>query len=653
MFNEPMDIQEQLAALEQLPSDSPVTVDRMLELAERIAISRPRDSLELISRAEGLADRLDYVHGRIHSLALLGFARFMMSDFGAAREHLQRAHDWSEQAGEHGLQAFALTIMAIAQQNLGNFDEAFALAFQGLKMNQAMGNRRLEAWNLYAAAGSFQEMGDLPRALDFLERALRLFEETGDRTGAAWALNGIGRVHQSRHEFDPAHHFFFRSLRLFEGVGNVIGEARALHDLGQIFVERAEYEPALLYHLKSLQLRISAGNRQAQTMSLINIGRLFLQQNDADKALAFLQKALVLATEIQVKPRLYQAHEALSLAYEMKGDKAKALHHYQDFHRLKEQVFNDETSARIKNLQIRFETEQAEKEAELIRLKNEELQEKNRQLEKLLQELHEAQTQLIQTEKLAAMGALVAGVVHELNNPVGAITSSADAIGRCAASLTRLLDESADLMELKANPRLPRTLDILHNTGRINQEAGERVSRLVNSLKRFVRLDEAVFQKTDIHQCLENTLVLLENHFQDRIRLERDYGDIPELACFPAELNQVFMNLLTNAIQAIPGEGVITIRTRREDDMARIEFRDTGQGISPGRLARLFEPNFSRQGERVKAGLGLPTCLQIVRQHHGTIQVESVPGQGATFTVSLPLEWQADWTTSRPAPFRS
>ncbi|MBN2431418.1 MAG: tetratricopeptide repeat protein [Acidobacteria bacterium] len=653
MSNEQMHIQQQLASLEQIQPESPVKVDRMLELAERIAISMPRDSLELISRAETLAERLDYTRGRIHGMTMLGFAQFMMSDFETARENLQQAYDLAEKAEEKDLQAFALTIMAIAQQNLGNFDEAFALAFQGLKMNQAMGNRRLEAWNLYAAAGGFQEMGDLPRALDYLERASRLFGETGDRVGAAWAHNGIGRVHQSRHEFDTAHRFFFRSLRLFEGVGNIIGEARALHDLGQILVERAEYEPALLYHLKSLQLRISAGNKQAQTMSLINIGRLFLRQNDTDKALGFLQKALVLSTEIKVKPRLYQAHEALSQAFEMKGDKAKALQHYQRFHQLKEQVFNDETNARIKNLQIRFETEQSEKEAELIRLKNEELQDKNRQLEKLLQELHEAQTQLIQSEKLAAMGALVAGVVHELNNPVGAITSSADAIGRCAASLSRLLDGSADLAELKANPRLQRTLDILQNTGRVNQEAGERVSRLVNSLKRFVRLDEAVFQKTDIHQCLENTIVLLENHLQDRIRLVREYGDLPEMACFPAELNQVFMNLLTNAIQAIAGEGVITIRTRREDDMARIEFRDTGQGIPSDRLARLFEPNFTRQGERVKAGLGLPTCLQIVRQHHGTIEVESTPGQGTTFTVSLPMEWQADWTTSRSVPARA
>ena len=258
--------------------------------------------------------------------------------------------------------------------------------------------------------------------------------------------------------------------------------------------------------------------------------------------------------------------------------------------------------------------------------------------ERSLQELRATQSQLVQTEKMAALGKLVVGVVHEMNNPLGAINSATDVASRCVSAIVDVLESSSSIDEIKSSQALQRALRTLPDGNRVAVEASERLSRILNSLKSFTRLDEAIIQEMDLHEGLDATLTLLEHEMINQIEVIKEYGDIPVVLCYPGEINQVFMHLLANAAQSIQDTGVITIRTFTDPNYVKVQIQDTGVGIPSEHLKTLFEPSFTKQGERVKAGLGLFTCYHIIEKHHENIMVSSKVEKGTTVTVSLPKD---------------
>jgi len=238
-------------------------------------------------------------------------------------------------------------------------------------------------------------------------------------------------------------------------------------------------------------------------------------------------------------------------------------------------------------------------------------------------------SQLIQSEKMAALGLLVAGVAHEINTPMGAIHSNNDIMTRAVGKVRKLLEPAPD-------NEVRRLLDILGEVCRNNEIATERIMKIVRSLKNFARLDEAERKKVNIHEGIESTLSLLRHQLKNRIRIVKCFGGIPEIECYPNELNQVFMNILVNAAQAIKHRGEITVKTWREGDRVKIAISDTGVGIPPENLSKVFDPGFTTKGVGLGTGLGLSICYKIIQDHRGTIEAESSK-QGTTFTISVPL----------------
>lgn len=265
------------------------------------------------------------------------------------------------------------------------------------------------------------------------------------------------------------------------------------------------------------------------------------------------------------------------------------------------------------------------------------LKKKSDELQQLLDDLKETQAQLVQSEKMAALGKLVAGVVHELNTPIGTINSVIDVSSRSVARIMEVLESSQTIDDLKHDDRLHGSIKCLQDNMPVTLAATDRITKIIQSLKSFSRLDESLFQRACIHEGLDSTLTLLESELNDDITVVKEYGKIPMINCYPSELNQVFMHLLTNAVHALHGKGTITIRTYPENDFVHVEISDTGVGILPDQKEGLFDPNFSKDGSRVKAGLGLFTSYNIVKNHKGRIDVESEVGKGSTFTVILPV----------------
>ena len=621
------------------------TVDKLNRIAEDFSGYDAKRSLEVCSRAHQLARRLSYREGEGYSLGVMGFNCYLLSDYEAAIPKLLEALTIAEEVGFQEGRAKVLNVLGGVQLSLGNYERSLSYLAEALNLFRTLGDSYWQARSLHFIGVAHHELGDLERSLQYHLESLKLFEDPGApvdpeeaKVAVGRALTGLGTVYQSLGDHQKALEHHNRALALYEESGNRLGESRALNDLGTLYQHLEDSERALQLHLKSLKIREEIGARQAQSTSLINLGHIYLQENDTTEALEVLHKALAIARDIKAKPRIHQAHKALSEAYELDGDLARALEHHRAYHRVREEVLGDETNLKIKNLEVSFAVDTARKEAEIFRLKNVELKEKNEQLQQLLKELKETQTQLIQSEKMAALGTLVAGVVHEINSPLGGINSAVDVTARCIANIIKLLETYQTIDEIRSSRQLERYLNVLESSNQISVVASERITRIVRSLKSFARLDQATFQKADLHEGLESTLTLIEHNFRDHIKIEKEYGELPQVTCYPAELNQVFMNLLTNAAQAMPGEGTITIRTSVENGNVHVKIADTGIGIPPEQMPTLFEPSFTKKGSRVKAGIGLFTCYNIMAKHQGRLQVESEVGKGSTFTMILPTD---------------
>jgi AhpD family alkylhydroperoxidase len=266
------------------------------------------------------------------------------------------------------------------------------------------------------------------------------------------------------------------------------------------------------------------------------------------------------------------------------------------------------------------------------------LKRKSDELEKLLDELKATQAQLVQSEKMAGLGKIVSGFVHELNTPIGAIKGAVDVYARSVSNIQSLLEESQSIDEIKSSNQLQKSIKCLEDNINVTMAASERIAHITDSLKSFAKLDESAFQKACIHEGLDSVLTLLENKTKDRIKIEKDYGSVPMIYCYPSDLNQVFMHLLTNAVEATRGKGTIGIRTFVQDENVHVEITDTGIGILPDQKEGIFDPNFKKDGSRVRTGLGLFTSYNIVQNHKGHIEVETEVGQGSTFTVILPKD---------------
>ncbi len=257
-------------------------------------------------------------------------------------------------------------------------------------------------------------------------------------------------------------------------------------------------------------------------------------------------------------------------------------------------------------------------------------------LQQVLAELRAAQSQLVQSEKMASLGALVAGVAHEINTPIGAINSVHDSLKRALDKLRAEL-EATNPNAIEENNKLKGPFRVIDDATRVIESGTSRVTEIVKRLRSFARLDEADLKKVDIHEGIEDTLMLLHHQLKHGVSVVKDYGEVPQIACYPSQLNQVYLNLLVNARQAIPKDGEIRITTGLREKYVFIEIKDNGAGIPAENLKKIFDPGFTTKGVGVGTGLGLSISYRIMQQHKGEIRVESEIGKGTTFTLLIPM----------------
>jgi signal transduction histidine kinase len=317
--------------------------------------------------------------------------------------------------------------------------------------------------------------------------------------------------------------------------------------------------------------------------------------------------------------------------------------------RLKQQHKELETEVANATVRIKEQKEEVETQRDEIAKTNEALEKQKRVLEHTLGNLRTTQSQLIQSEKMASVGVLTAGIAHELNNPINFVHGSVNPLRRDMEEVfsvikkyeeivtsRKLTDEFAEVQALKDKLDYYVLITEIVNLLEGIEEGAIRSSKIIKGLRSFSRLDKEECVLYDIHEGIDSSLILLENKIKKRIRVKKEYGDVGEIECFPSKLNQVILNILTNSIQAIEGKGEITIQTISSATIIKIIIKDTGAGISPEVKEHIFEPFFTTKDVGKGTGLGLSISFGIIEQHKGNIDVISEPGKGTEFIISLP-----------------
>ena len=293
---------------------------------------------------------------------------------------------------------------------------------------------------------------------------------------------------------------------------------------------------------------------------------------------------------------------------------------------------------------------------ERVRQRTEDFQRLNEQLlaysleqQELNEKLESAQSQLLQSEKMASIGQLAAGVAHEINNPVGFVNSNLGTLEKYMADLFRVIaayeaaeskfggEHCPEVADVRKSVDLPYLMEDIPSLVKESRDGLARVKRIIQDLKDFSHVDESSWQFADLEKGMDSTLNVVWNEIKYKAEVVKEYAGLPQVECMPSQINQVFMNLLVNAAQAIEGQGTITIRSGVAGEEAWLEVADTGKGIAPQHLGRIFDPFFTTKPVGKGTGLGLSLSYGIVQKHGGRIEVSSEVGKGTAMRVWLPL----------------
>lgn len=294
---------------------------------------------------------------------------------------------------------------------------------------------------------------------------------------------------------------------------------------------------------------------------------------------------------------------------------------------------------------------------DLLKAMETRIAQRNAVLRKALVDLKESQAQLVQSEKMASLGQMVAGVAHELNTPLGYVKNNVQLLRELSAPLFELAEAQAALADCLADPNCAeaRLAVALDNAANAREQATpellaedlnqlfddtlyglQQIAELVVGLKDFARLDRAMSEEVDLNDCIRSALVIARNSIKDKAEAVLQLGELPRIPCAPSQINQVLLNLFTNAAQAIEGFGQIRVKTWAEETAVFISVQDSGRGMPAAVLARIFDPFFTTKPVGQGTGLGLSISFKIIQDHGGLIRVASEPGRGTRFLIRLP-----------------
>ncbi len=604
-----------------------------------------------------------------------------------AHESFQTAKDIFHNIGDSLAMAAVLNQMGYSFQAMRQYDKALESVLNALRLRKKFNaEKRLVASSEGGIGFIYQNIGDLEKAMEHHMKALDLRRslKKPPRIGIGLSMKNLGVVHFKKGEYEIALKYLKEALDTFMLNDNRQFIRSTRIQIGDVLMAQNKLQEAEREYLISQKMADETGGVGTKARSYSRLGRVYQKMGEYQKAIDWLTKSVEFAEQSGDRKILTDnIYQPLAEALFEVGATEKAFLFLQKHAILQDSVYSEESAKRTALLKTEYETDLIEKENQNLRSQqelrvrernylilglglvlillflifrenrqrkkafNHLLKEKNK-TESLLQELKDAQMQLIQSEKMASLGLLTAGIAHEINNPINFIASNVQALKLDFQEIQQLLEKvkklesgvtSAEIIALEKTLNsqfLQEEIDEL--IGGIERGA-ERTQHIISGLRTFSRDVGENFAEANIHEGLDATLILLSNKFRHQINVHKKYGNLPFVNCQFEKINQVFMNVLSNAIDAIDGEGDIHITTRylKKNNEVSISIKDSGKGMNEVTRQRIFEPFYTTKDIGKGTGLGLAISYGIIEKHKGRMEVISDEGKGTEFVISLPV----------------
>ncbi|MCB0735934.1 MAG: GHKL domain-containing protein [Bacteroidetes bacterium] len=540
---------------------------------------------------------------------------------------------------------------------------------------------------------SFVELKDYKRAMKYAKIGKFYADSSTYFKGIFGSNMLIGIIYNFTEKYDSALHFYNKATTDLKRAPSPYHEMQLLTNKAQNFANQLILDSAFAYYKQALKLSYKLKTPANKCIILIGMGEAYINNNNLDSALHYTQLGFYLANSNHFFTHKKNAYKLLSLVYERKGNTDSAYFHLSKHMALKDSLVSLETIQRLnfiesfneKKLQkakLKRAEEKSRITTEKLNIKEhqnrnlilfsmlvllilgaliailfilfstrnklkqtnknlinekENLQQRTSQLDAANKTLKETQAQLIQNEKLASIGQLTAGIAHEINNPINYVKAGIDSLKLELNDIKSLLNKDKHSEQVSKNASIEeiiKEIDLITNS---ITKGANRTAEIVRGLRIYARTDKGNLSKVDLHTSIDNCLLLLHSSYKDRISIVKDFADNAIIEGYREKLDQVLMNLLSNAVQAIEQTGNIVIKTEQLDNEIKLSITDSGVGIEQGTMSKIFDPFFTTKEIGKGTGLGLSISLEIVKEHHGTLKAESKPGQ-TTFTLVLPLE---------------
>lgn len=574
-------------------------------------------------------------------------------------------------------------LMGIYYECRAEYGKAIEWHLKNLQLSEELNDNESKLSALSDLSGQFHFLKQYDKAKFYVKKAIALSEQipTKPKRVSSFYLN-LGIFYRETHQPDSALINYKKSLEIKKKIKDSTGIANVNINISTLLIDQKKYEQAQPY----LNYNIKYHQRKNDEVNLwfdyFNVSRIYLEKRKFATSQKYIEDALAIAKKIHSKQKEQESYALYMSLYQEKGDYKNALEMSQKFQQIQSEIINVETNRNVAELQEKYEADKREqqnqvlgaeletqkwqkqtvaivavgvtllamlaglawwqnrKKNRLLSHKNEELQAQKAQLENTLQRLHQMREQLILSEKMASIGQLTAGIAHEINNPISFVANNVQALKLDLADLLELMTQ-----EQRENPAFVELHQEIQTLMASIERGVDRTGDIVQGLRIFARNEEGEFTKVDLHQCIDAAVTLLSFEIRDRCQIIKRYGTIPLINGLSGKLNQVFLNILTNAVQAVlsvhpeatPPVGLIEIVTFKALNWVEVRITDNGSGMDEATRKRIFEPFFSTKPVGEGTGLGMAICYGIIEQHHGTIKVLSEKGQGTTIVIELPI----------------
>ncbi len=666
-------------------------VDELNQQAWDTRMNNSPKSFDLSKESIVLARSLDYQKGLAHGLKSLAFCLVRVAKNEEALPHLNEALSLFELLDDLEGQAVVNGLLAIIQRNQGDAVASLKLSYKALELSHRIGFREHEGTELYFIGVTYKQLGNFEKALDYLYQSLHIFREDENRLFQSYPINIIGSIYFENGDYTKALEYFEEGLVIRQTSLDKLGEAGSLDNIGFTHFKLGNYAQAITYCERSLVIAESTQDERSQSNALLHLAEIYKQTGDIEKATKFsegsmelkkaigdrrreaemllfladlyktvdlnkvlevLNNALQIAEETKMVDLLSRTHFQLSGYYKQDGNYEDAVKHLEAHINLEKEFNKNAIRQKVLTLEITHKAEETRKEADAVKQKNKELTRLNeeievqrKKLENALANLKSTQAQLIQSEKMASLGELTAGIAHEIQNPLNFVNNFSEVNKELLSEMNEEI-EKGNLDEVKVISK-----NVIDNEEKINHH-GKLADAIVKNMLQHSRQTKGVKEPTDINALCAEYLRLSYHGLRAKDKLfnatiQTDFDEtIDKINIIPQDIGRVLLNLYNNAfytlaekknLQTENYEPSISVSTKKLNDKLEIKVKDNGNGIPQKALDKIFQPFFTTKPTGQGTGLGLSLSYDIVKAHGGEIRVQTKEGEGSEFIIQLPF----------------